>query len=390
MAKLRKVALLVETSRGYGRGLLQGIIRYARLHGPWSFYIHPGDFEQALPEMERWGGTGIVARIETPEIARAIRAAQLPTICLDFCCKQAAHTDEDWQLSEVHPDPVASVNLAIEHLLERGFQRLAFVGLPDRIWSEQRQAAFCDRLQRAPCACVVYEPPRAKRDREWGREQEILAAWLRELPKPLGLVACNDDRGRQVLEAALAAGVQVPDEVAVIGIDNDEVLCELSTPPLSSVALNTERGGFETARLLDGLMSGNIRKPQQILVEPLWVVTRQSTDVLGIEDREVAAALRFIRQHAEKPIGVKEVLAHVPISRRALEIRFRKTVQRSIQQEIQRVHLERAKRLLAETDLATDKIAAHSGFSTASYMGQVFQKCINLTPSQYRTHVRSR
>jgi LacI family transcriptional regulator len=387
---MHKVALLVETSRGYGRGLLQGIIKYARLHGPWSFYIHPGDFEQALPEMKRWGGTGIIARIETAKVARAIRATGLPTICLDLSGKQIEPCGANWSPSEVHPDPVASVDLAVSHLIDRGFQRLAFVGVPDRIWSEQRQAAFTARLAREARDCIVYQPPGSNRHREWGREQEVLAQWLRGLPKPIGLVACNDDRGRQVLEAALVAGVQVPDEVAIVGIDNDDVFCELSSPPLSSVALNTERGGFETARLLDGLMSGTVRKPQQILVEPLWVVTRQSTDVLGIDDRDVAVALRFIRQHGDRAFGVKDVLAHVPISRRSLEIRFRRAVGRSIQQEIQRVHLDRAKRLLAETDLATDRIADQSGFSTASYMGQVFQKWLDLTPTQYRTHVRCR
>ncbi len=387
MSEMPRVALLIETSRGYGRGILQGIIRYTRLHGPWSFYITPGDFEQALPAMKQWGGTGIIARIETPRVARAIRATGLPVVCLDYSAAQAAMTELPWEISEVHPDPVASINLAIDHLSHRAFKRLAFVGIPDRIWSEQRQAAFLRRVGRQECPGFVYRPPKAKRDREWGREQEILGRWLKDLPKPVGLVACNDDRGRQVLEAAMAAGVHVPDEVAVVGVDNDEVLCELSTPPLSSVMLNTDRGGFQIAELLDGLMSGRVRGPRRLAVEPLRVMTRRSTDALGIDDREVAAALRFIREHRDRPFGVDDVLKEIPISRRSLELRFQKVLHRSVRQEIQNVHLQWAQQLLAETDMALPNIAQRSGFSTASYLSQVFRKHCGETPSQYRKRV---
>ena len=387
MPNMPRIALLVETSRGYGRGILQGIIRYARLHGPWSFYITPGDFEQALPAMKQWGGTGIIARIETPQTARAIRATGLPVVCLDYSAAQAAMTETPWKVSEVHPDPVASIDLAIEHLVGRAFKRLAFVGIPGRIWSDQRQAAFAQRVKQQRRARFIYKPPRAKRDREWDREQEMLGQWLKDLPKPVGLVACNDDRGRQVLEAAMAAGVQVPDEVAVVGIDNDEVLCELSTPPLSSVMLNTDKGGYEIAELLDGLMSGRVRGPRQLTVEPLWVITRRSTDALGIDDREVAAALRFIRENRGRPFGVGDILQEICISRRSLELRFQKTLRRSVRQEIQNVHLEWARQLLAETDMALPNVAQKSGFSTASYLGQVFRKRYGVTPSQYRKRI---
>jgi len=387
MPNTPRVALLVETSRGYGRGILQGIIRYARLHGPWSFYITPGDFEQALPAMKQWGGTGIIARIETPEIARAIRATGLPVVCLDYSADQAAMTETPWEISEVHPDPVASVNLAIEHLVGRAFKRLAFVGIPGRIWSEQRQTAFAQRVKQQHRSSFIYKPPRAKRDRRWDREQEILGQWLKDLPKPVGLVACNDDRGRQVLEAAMANGVQIPDEVAVVGIDNDEVLCELSTPPLSSVMLNTDKGGYQIAELLDGLMSGRVRGSRQLTVEPLWVITRRSTNALGIDDREVAAALRFIRENRGRPFGVEDILQEIPISRRSLELRFQKTLRRSVRQEIQNAHLEWARQLLAETDMALQNVAQKSGFSTASYLGQVFRKRYGITPSEYRKRI---
>ncbi len=273
-----KVALLIETARGYGRGLLRGIVRYSRLHGGWAFYITPGDFEQALPEMRQWGGTGIIARLETPRITEAVLATDLPLVALDLSDAQLADGSPLAGAAEVRSDSSGAARLAAEYLLDRGFRQYAYVGVARRVWSRRRQAGFVDRLAEAGLSCEVYPQPRRKRDREWGREQATLAAWLRDLPKPVGVMACNDDRGRQVLEACRAAGVRVPEEAAVIGVDNDELLCDLSTPPLSSVALNTERGGFEAAALLDALMHGRPPAGRRIVVEPLRVETRQSTD----------------------------------------------------------------------------------------------------------------
>jgi LacI family transcriptional regulator len=386
-----RVALLVETSRSYGRGLLRGIVRYARLHGPWSFYITPGDFEQALPKMEGWGGTGIIARIATPEVARAILATGLPFVALDLSEAQLAPGSRLAQAIEVRSDSRTAARMAFDHLLERGLRRFAFVGIPGRIWSRLREEGFRERVEEEGFECRIYPPPVRKAGREWGREQAIMADWIRALPKPVGLMACNDDRGREVLEACRLAGIQVPDEVAVIGVDDDDLLCELSDPPLSSVALNAERGGFEAAALLDRLMSGKAKGvARRIVVEPTGVVTRRSTDVLAMDDRMVAAALRFIREHAAEPIRIDSLLREVPISRRSLEMKFRRVVGRSLHAEIQRTRLDRAKALLRETDLQIPRVAELSGFGSASYLGLVFHREVGITPSRYRVRVRNR
>jgi LacI family transcriptional regulator len=385
-----KVALLIETARGYGRGLIRGIVRYSRLHGGWAFYIAPGDFEQALPEMKQWGGTGIIARLETPRIAEAVLATGLPLVALDLSEAQLAGTSPLARVPEVRSDSPGAARLAAAHLLDRGFRHYAFVGVAGRVWSDRRQKGFGRRLAEAGHPCHVYPFPRRRGDREWGREQATLAAWLRDLPKPVGVMACNDDRGRQVLEACRAAGVAVPEQAAVIGVDNDQLLCDLSTPPLSSVALNTERGGYEAAALLDQRMHGRRPRRRRIVVEPVRVVTRQSTDVLAVEDRDVAEALRYIRDRAAEPVQVADIVRAAGMSRRALEMRFRKAIGRTIHQEVERVHLERARRLLTETDAPTGRIAEAAGFSSASYFGQVFRRQIGMTPAQYRRHVRAR
>lgn len=380
-----KVALLVETSQGYGRELLRGVMRYARLHGPWGFYLQPGDLRQLLPRMEEWGGTGIIARVENPEAAKAVLASRLPAVVLDLSPAQLQPEHPLSRLPEVRPDSPAAARLAAEHLLERGFCHFAFVGTwGDYLWSIERGEGFARRIAEAAMPCEAFPIPKAARDRRWGREQAILARWLQSRPKPLGVLAADDDRGRQVLEACRAAGLSVPEDVAVVGVDNDELLCSLSDPPLSSVAMNTEEAGYQAAALLHGLMTGRIRKPRRILVEAAGVVARRSTDVHTADDRRLAKALRFIRDNAVLPIGVDDVVEHVGGSRRALELRFRRIVGRSINQEIQSVRLQRAKQLLAETDLTIARVAEAVGLGSPSYLIRLFRQHLDCSPSQYR------
>ena len=384
MRDIPRVALLVETSRGFGRELLHGIARYARLHGPWSFHITPGDYEQAVPKMKQWGGTGIIARIPNERVAKAVIEAGVPTIALGLSDEQLQPDNPLAGISELSSDATQVAKLAAEHLLERQFRHFAYVGLEDRAWSQRRERAFRARLQQAGFEPHVYRQPGKVRDRVWEKEQEILAHWIQSLPTPLGLFACNDDRGREVLETCRLIGLHVPEDIAVLGVDNDEVFCELSNPPLSSVALNAETAGYRAAELLDGLMSGRIRKPRRIIVEAVGVVTRRSTEVIAVKDSDMAAALQFIRREQGKGISVNRVAEEVAMSRRSLEKRFRDTIGRTILEEIQLVRLERAKRLLLETTYPVSKVAELSGFGSTGYFIQFFQKRVGKTPRKYR------
>jgi LacI family transcriptional regulator len=384
MREIPKVALLVETSRGFGRELLHGVARYARLHGPWSFHITPGDFEQALPKMKQWGGTGIIARIPNARAARAILEANVPTIALGLSDEQQEPGNPLAQLSELSSDAAEVARLAAEHLLERQFRHFAYVGLEDRAWSLRRELAFRERLLEAGHTPHAYRQPARPRDRVWEKEQPLMAKWIESLPSPLGLFACNDDRGRQVLETCRMIGLHVPEEVAVLGVDNDDVFCELSDPPLSSVALNAETAGYRAAQLLDGMMQGKIRKPRRIMVEAVGVVTRRSTDVIAVKDSDVAAALQYIRREHGRNISVDQVADEVAMSRRSLEKRFRDTIGRTILDEIQLVRLDRAKRLLLETTYPISQIADISGFGSTGYFIQFFHKRVGKTPRKFR------
>lgn len=387
MNDLPKVALLIETSRGFGRQLLRGIVRYGRLHGPWSFLITPGDFMQTVPRMKEWGGTGIIARLETKKIEDAVLGTGLPTIILDLTPQQQQDDNPLSKLSEIASDSSGASQMAAEHLLSRGFANFAFVGVGGRIWSDLRQEAFCQAIKSAGFEPHVYRPPRRKADRKWTREQTILSRWIAELPKPIGLMACNDDRGREVLEACRLSGVHVPEQVAVIGVDNDELLCDLADPPLTSVALNAEGAGYRAASHLDEMMRGGRRTKRKLLAQPLHVVARRSTDIVSINDPLIATALRFIHNQAAKPIQINDIVSHCDISRRNLEIRFRDQLGRTLRDELQRVRMERAIRFLVETSLPVAKIAESIGYTTPSYFIQVFLDVHGVTPAQYRRNL---
>jgi LacI family transcriptional regulator len=384
-----KIALLIETSSGYGRGILRGVARYSHLHGPWSFYVLPRHYEQQLPDTNTWQATGIIARVESKTVMHAIAAAAVPVIGLDLSPPQINAMGGPHMVGDIHPDPEATARVVAEHLFDRGFKQFAFVGIRGKIWSQERLKHFVRYVsEKRGCLCSVYQLTELKRTTQYGVQHRELAAWIRKQPKPLGLMTCNDDCGREVLDAAMLAGVRVPQEMAVVGVDNDEILCDLCDPPLSSVALNSQKGGYEAAELMEAMLSGRIKNPKPILVEPVGVVTRRSSEVVAVEDPRIGEALQFIRDNAAKPIGVLDVLEQIPMGRRTFEMRFRQLLRRSVHQEIILARLEIAKKFLRETDLIIDVIAERSGFGGASHMSVSFRRELNTTPASYRKQTR--
>jgi LacI family transcriptional regulator len=383
-----QVALLLETSTEFGRGLLRGIMRYSRLHGPWSLYVAPGHLEQALPRAKSWSGSGIIARIRSPEMGRLIRATQLPFVASSL--DESRSPGRGDKFGEIRTNSTDIARMAAAHLAERGLRRFAFCGFVGCAWSSRREEVFSHDLLDLGFQCQTYRIELANWMQQpgwienWEDEQPVLVDWLKSLPKPVGLMACNDICGREVLQACAAAGLRVPDDVAVVGVDNDELMCELSSPPLSSVALDLEKAGYEAATLLDNLMSGRLTEGHIVNVEPTYVVARQSTEVIVQEDGHVASALRFIRDHAAQPIGVPEVVEHLGVSRRTLERKFSRALGRSIAAEITHSRLERAKRLLLETDMPSHRVAVGAGFGSVKTFNRVFRRAAGVPPKEFR------
>ncbi len=384
-----KIALLIETSRGYGRGILRGVTKYSRLYGPWHFHLTPGDFEQILPRMSEWGGDGIIARVMDERTAKLILRMGVPAILLDVPEEMRGKKLPSAGYVEMASDSAGAARMVAEALLEKQFRHFAYVGYHGQVWSEIRRRAFVERVREAGFSVAEYAMPvRGGKLPRWEKEEEYLSRWLAELPRPVGVMACNDQRGREVLEACELAGITVPEEMAVIGVDNDELLCEVSYPPLSSVALNAVQGGFQAARMLDEMMRGRRPGVERIVVEPLRVVERRSSEAVAIDDPDIAQALQYIHTQPVDTLAIQDVVEHLAVSRRALELRFKKFLGRTILQEIQKVRLARAKHLLQETDLPIPRISEVVGFATASYFIQVFRAEMNMTPAKYRLSVR--
>jgi len=377
--RLRTVALLVETSNDYARGLLRGVVAYIRKHRPWTTYLAEHGRGDEPPEwLSEWRGDGILARIENQRIADAVVASGRPAVDLS-----AANLIGS--IPWVETDDTKIARAAFGHLRERGLRQFAFYSDQRFNWSKWRAAEFSRLCADAGCPCEILdasaEPGSA---RSWTRQLRRTVAWVKWLAKPVGIMACYDILGRHVLEACRVGGVAVPDQAAVVGVDDDELLCELSDPPLSSVAPDTYRTGYEAAELLDRLMSGEHFEPRAYLVPPLGVVVRKSSDMLAIDDESVSEAVRFIREHACSGIGVNDVLEDVPMSRRVLEARFKKLVGRSPHEEIERVRLDRVQELLRLTDLTLEGIAEKTGFQHAEYLSALFKKRVGVPPSVYR------
>ncbi len=380
-----RVALLIESSRSYGRELLMGIAKYIRVHGPWSVEFEEGDPGEHFPEwFDRWRWDGVIARVSTPAIAEVLGKGGVPVVDLSGTVPGAG-------FPKIRSDEDAVGRLAARHLVRRGFRHLAFCGYNGTDWSDLRRASFERWVAEEGFACMAFESPgpqesfsKTDYDEHGERQERELMSWLTSLPKPCGIMACNDARGRQILNCCREVGVAVPDDVAVIGVDKDELFCELSDLPLSSVILNTQQIGFEAASLLARMMAGEAAEASSILVPPLGVMARQSTDVLAIEDRHIAAALKHIREHACDGLDVGSLLKVVPLSRSVLERRFAQMLGKSPKAEILRVQLDRVCRLLAESDLPISEVAVKAGFEHPEYMSRLFKKKMGMTPGEFR------
>jgi LacI family transcriptional regulator len=378
-----RVLLLVETSTSWGRRLIEGIINYSRSHGPWAMYLEPHGIEEPESLPARWDGQGIIARIRTPELMRRLKRTKLPVVNVSGI----QHPSID--VPRVITEDAQIARAALDHLKANGFKHYAYCGVAAKDYVARRAHTFKTVVEAEGFDCQVYL---RKRSTPLGADpmadERERAAWLASLPKPVAVMTSSAVHGRRVAEAAAAAGLRVPDDVAIITVDTDDLIGELIHPPLSAVQLATERLGFEAAHSLDLLMSGK-PAPPLVTLPPSGIAERQSTNVLAIGDEVVCEALRFIRRNANQPIGVRDVLAQTAVSRRILERRFRDALQRTPAQEIRRLRIERVKLLLAQTSLSLIEIARASGFNYVEHMIPQFRRAVGMTPMAYRRQVQA-
>ena len=377
-----RVILLIDTSRAYERGLIRGILKYSRLHGPWTLLRRTpvasgGRPSVTLAELRNWKADGLIWRESEPKLE--LEKLRIPTIF-------APNTTVSKRFTNILTNDRAIGRMAAEHLLRLGLHHFAFYGIEPRFhWSVGRREGFKAGIEEAGRTLRVYESGAAEAKISSQTRQRKLRDWLGSLPRPFGLMLCTDDCCVECFEACHAIGLDIPGDAAVIGVGNDELVCDLVAPPLTSIAWNIEQTGYEAADALARLMKDRRRKRvDHVSADPLHVVKRRSTDTVALPDADVAAAVQFIRDHASRPIHVDDVVKSVPLSRRVLYRRFKEHMGCSVYQEIRRARTARAARMLLETNLSVTEIAHKLGYEDAKNFSRMFRMERKLTPLGYR------
>jgi len=373
---MKRVILPIESSRGSGRALLRGIANFSRLHGPWSFHWEPGGLEGVLPKLEELNVDGIIMR-DTEQLDEVLKL-KIPTIVVRH------HQEEQKDRINIITDSKEIAKLAIEHFSEKGLNQFGFCGYDHIKWSNDRCKHFSKRIVEQGYSIEIYKQPSCVEKLTWDKEYHFLQPWLTRVHKPIGLLTCNDDRGQQLLEVCNDLQIKVPEEVSLLGVDNDELVCELSTPTLSSISLNFERAGFEAAYMLDRWMNGEKFNLQNIIVPATHVVSRKSTEITALEDEYVVMALEFIQKNITKSINVENVVAIIPLSRRELERRFKRSLHRTIKEEIRRGKTNLIAQMLVETNYSILEIALSLGFSGVEHISRFFRVEKGMSLRQYR------
>ncbi|TWU35039.1 AraC family transcriptional regulator [Novipirellula artificiosorum] len=378
-----RIALLVEASRAYGRELLRGVSLYARTQADWSLLHQEMTLDSEMPEwMSNTRIDGVIARVDTHTV-KPLRALGVPIV--DVRCNRKFSG-----IPQVETDNQQVAELAFEHLWERGFRRFAFCGFRFASYSDARLHHFRKCVTKANGELSVYETPGKPNDTLTAIEKagmvdfKPLSEWLLSLKRPTGLFACNDIRGQQVVNACRTLEMAVPDDIGIIGVDDDDAICLLCDPTLSSVRPNAERVGFRAAEILNQMLVGTLPTEEIEYVPPQSVCERLSTQVVAVEDVELARVCRFIRQHACDGINVNDVCEFTSLSRRQLERRFREELGRTPHEQITATQIERVKQLLRETDMTLEQITPKAGYSHKERLSAVFKRETGEPPGEYR------
>lgn len=379
-----RIAVLVDTSTAYGRRLIEGVLSFTRMHEPWDVWLEPRGQSESLRLPKGWSGDGIIARVSTPSMAKELQRQDAPVVNVSGIRLPGA------DFPRVFTDNDGFARLAVDHFVDRGIRNIAYIGLPSRAYSMARQEAVQRACDVVGCNFEVYRPSRGvDATGAWERDRASLGKWLQKLPKPTGILAWGVRRGSDVIEEAVHHRIRVPEEVAVLG-DNDDLLCEAVQPSMSGVIVPSEQIGLQAAEMLEKLMHGKPVATREIALSPTGIVDRASTDLLAIDDDDVADAIRLIRNHASNQLTVKDVADRLAMGRRSLERRFQEALRRTIGEEITRVRLERAKFLLATTEMPVPDVARASGYGSPEYLATVIKGETGLTPRQYRKQSQGR
>ena len=378
-----KIILLSDFAEEYGKNLLRGIARYSKDHGPWTFCRMPGHYRETigidgiLAWAKEWKADGIIGQFYNNEEVWKFRQANIPVIAQDF----KERFDDIPNITGAYRE---TGRLGAEYFLKKGFKNFAFYGFRNIVWSRERAEGFTERVREAGYDVHHYERTDSRAMDLWHYKPSALTRWLKSLPKPVALMTCDDNLGNHITEASRQIKIKIPEEIAVLGVDNDEMLCELSDPPLSSIGLDTEKKGYEAARLMHQMIEKKSDKYDDIVVQPTQVTTRVSTDIFASADKYIVDALKYIHDNLDKNLKVNQVLKEVPMSRRSLEKRFVLTTGYPVYEYIYNQRIEKFTQKLLETDMTIFEIALDLGLNDSKNIARQFKQIKGLTPVAYR------
>jgi LacI family transcriptional regulator len=374
---MKSIALLIETSRFYGRSILRGIAKYSHMCQPLAFYSETsGRTKISFNELKDWEIDGIIARDE--KLSKKILSLNLPLVVY---VSRMEPKDYEYRITA---DNIQVGKKAAEHFIEKKFVNFGYCGFSDVWYSKKRCEGFASKLAEYGHEISVYEKTQSVIKRSWAKELSRLSDWLCSLPKPVAIFSCIDERSRHVSEACKRARLKVPDEIAILGVDNDPYVCDLSDPPLSSIAMNAVKAGFDAAEMLIRLINGEKPENKNITVLPMYVQTRRSSDVLAVKDTEVLKAISYIRQNAGRPIQVEEIASKVALSRRTLEMRFFQIMGETLHEEIKKARVEKISEMLLNTNVPIQQIAYSLGFNSANNLARYYKQVKGMTCRAFR------
>ncbi|MDR0667591.1 MAG: DNA-binding transcriptional regulator [Prevotellaceae bacterium] len=378
-----RVILLTDLTEEYAKNLLKGIIRYSKEHNPWVVCKMPFSYriehsvEGVLEWAKEWKADGIIAQFYNTDNVGIFKKNGIAAIAQDF----KARFTEIPNITGAHQE---TGRMGARYFIQKGFKNFAFYGFKNIVWSAERCDGFLEEISNHHLENNFYEYRSSDLDNLWYYESTPLMNWLRSMPKPLAVMACDDNQAHHIAELCRIGGVKIPEEIALLGVDNDESICTLADPPLSSINQAVEKGGYETAQLMEKMIQNPHAHYDDIVVNPTHIITRQSSDIHATSDKHIAAALRYIHQHTDKEFKIESLCRAVSLSRRLLEIRFKREIGLPIYSYITNLRIERLAHRLVETQNPITEIIDDLCFSDYKNIARLFKKLKGCSPSQFR------
>jgi LacI family transcriptional regulator len=378
-----KLILLSDFAEEYFKSLLRGITRYSVDHGPWAFCRMPQFYRETigiegiLEWAKDWGAHGIIGQFYNHCEVGKFTEAGIAVIAQDL-------QERFEEIPNITGAYFETGQMGAEYFLKKGFNHFAFYGFQNIVWSRERAEGYEATVKEAGYRVHYFEPEEASAIALWYYKPSALSRWLKSLPKPIALMACDDNQAHHISEACRHSGIRIPEEVAVLGVDNDEMLCCIADPPLSSISQGAEKGGYEAARLIEYMINTRDFNPYNIVIKPTQVITRQSTDIYATNDKYIVSALKYIHQNVDKNLKVEQVLKEVPLSRRSLEKRFLQITGYPVYEYIYNLRIEKFTQKLLETDMTIFEIALDLGLNDSKNIARQFKQLKGLTPVEYR------